>query len=116
MIHEDNREIWKIRAVKPYVEAHNHCLVGRVLCRDDASVTLKCRSFHFGRLVNGVKDVSVGMLEVRIIPWVRIEIVNVLSSSFSYHNAKLSLCENGGVVLSDGSDSCVLAPPRPEAY
>ena len=102
------REIWKLRAVKPYDQAHTHLLVGQVLARDPMTVKLLCRSFHHGRVVNGPRDISVGAIATRVIPWTRIEIINVLPESFDFKGARVKLDKRGHVVYSDGHAACIL--------
>jgi hypothetical protein len=113
---EGKREIWKVRAVKLYPEAHTHLLVGRVVARDDASIKLMCRSFHYGRVVGGVRDISVGELAMRIIPWSRVEIINELPASFDFQKAKLEADGRGSVVYSDGQSAQLIASVRKNAY
>ena len=108
----DGSTIWKVRAIKPYPEAHSHLLIGRVLSQHGPGVSLFCRSFHFGRNVNGTKDIVPGALGRRIIPWVRIEIINELSEHFNFEQARLVKDAKGNVLLSDGDNSCVIASRR----
>ena len=109
-------EIWKVRCVKSYPEARNHILIGRVVHRDQSTITLNCKTYHFGSLVNGEKDVEVGALDQRIIPWVRVEIVNVLDEDFSYQTAKLKCDSAGNVILAEGKKACMIACPRERKY
>ncbi|MCY2931683.1 MAG: hypothetical protein NTV86_19760 [Planctomycetota bacterium] len=104
--------IWKVRAIKPYPEAHNHLLIGRVLSQQGPCLSLLCRTFHFGRNVNSVKDIVPGALGKRLIPWGRIEIVNELAGSFNFEQARLVKDAKGNVSLSDGADSCLIASRR----
>jgi hypothetical protein len=110
------RDIWKVRVVKPYPEAHNHLLIGHVVERDATCLKMRCRSFHFGRVVGAPRDVTVGPLARRIIPWARVEIINELPASFDYQNARLSKGNQGEVTLSDGRTSCVLARSGDRSY
>ena len=98
--------VWKIRVVKAYAEAHNHLLIGKVIARDTVCVELNCRSFHFGRLVNSLKDVRAGDLGVRIIPWSHIEIINVLPAEFNPGEAELSLDGDGNILLKGSAYAC----------
>lgn len=104
--------IWKVRAIKPYPEAHNHLLIGCVLAEHGPCVSLLCRTFHFGRNVNSVKDIIPGALGKRIIPWSRIEIINELVGTFDFERAKLVKGAKGNVSLSDGANSCLIASRR----
>ena len=102
----ENRLIWKLRFIKPYPDAHNHLLVGQVVARGQVCLELMCRTFHYGRSVNGLKDIVVGALGKRIVPWSRIEIINELPASFDFQNAKLKADQKGGVFFSNSHFSC----------
>ena len=108
----DVSAIWKVRAIKPYPEAHNHLLIGRVLAQHGPCLSLLCRSFHFGRNVNGAKDIIAGSLGKRIIPWSRIEIINELPEYFNFEQARLVKDAKGNVSLSDGDTVCPIASRR----
>ena len=112
----DVRLIWKIRSIKPYRDAHNHLLIGQVVARDGVCVELLCRSFHYGRAVNGAKDIAVGAVEKRILPWSRIEIINELPASFDFQNAALQADEKGAVVFSDQHYSCPIVTNQDRHY
>ena len=101
--------IWKVRVVKRYPEAHNHLLIGKVLAKDGVCIELDCRSFHFGRLINSLKDVQAGESGRRIIPWSHIEIINVLPDDFDYREAELSLDREGNILLKDRRYACPIA-------
>jgi len=107
--------VWKVRTVKTYPEARNHLLVGRVLERDAACVSLLCRTFHFGRLVRRVRDITVGPLGRRIIPWGRIEVINELPGGLDFEQAVVRLDKAGSLVLSDGAGTCVLVSAKDRA-
>ena len=111
-----NRLIWKIRFVKPYPEAHNHLLIGQVIGRDEVCVELMCRSLHYGRAVNSPKDIAVGAIGKRIVPWSRIEIINELPASFDFQNAKLKADQKGSVFFSDGHFSCPIVTVQDKHY
>ncbi len=101
--------LWKVRVNKAYAEAHNHLLVGEVMSRDSVCVELECRSFHFGRLVNSLKNVAVGDLGRRIVPWMQIEIINVLPGDYDYRGAELTADAEGNVYLTDRRHACPIA-------
>jgi len=113
---DDSRIIWKIRSIKPYHDAHNHLLIGQVVNRDEVCLELMCKSFHFGRAVNRVKDITVGKLAKRILPWTRIEIINELPASFDFQNAKLQADDKGGVNFTDGSYCCPIVAIKDRHY
>jgi len=102
-------QIWKVRAVKSYPQAQNHLLIGKVLEHTATFVRLRSRTFHFGRMVNSRKDIRVGPLAERIIPWGRIEVVNVLPEDFDYARAELQVDQDGDLVLHHGTHDCPIA-------
>ncbi len=104
--------VWKVRVVKTYHEAHNHLLIGEVVSKDTVCVELNCRSFHFGRLVNSLKDVRTGDLGIRIIPWSHIEIINVLPAEFNPGQAELGLDGEGSIFLKDRVYACPIVTSR----
>ncbi len=112
----DNRLIWKVRSIKPYLDAHNHLLIGQVVRRDEVCLELMCRSFHYGRAASGPKDIAVGTVGKRIVPWNRIEIVNELPASFDYQSAKLTADQKGGIFFSGGHYSCPIVTVRNKHY
>ncbi|MBN2182225.1 MAG: hypothetical protein JW715_09950 [Sedimentisphaerales bacterium] len=115
MVEENKRKIWKVRTIKNYPQAHNHLFIGNVLNIENSFVRMKCRTYHFGRSMNSLKDIKVGNVGIRIIPWSRIEIINELAATFDYRQAKLSL-ESGNVVLSDEKSSYVIASSYDSRY
>jgi hypothetical protein len=116
MTAKDSKKIWKIRTIKNYPEAHNHICVGEVLDLEDAYVRLRCRTYHFSKSVNGLKDVRVGDIGVRIFSWNRIEIINELAPGFNYEQSKLSLDDQRKIVLSDGTFSYTIASSYESRY
>ena len=108
--------IWKVRTVKDYPDAHNHILVGQVKGVTDNYVRLKCRTLHYGRQVNALKDVRQGAFEVRIVPWNRIEVINELPAEFDVQQAKLSLDKNGTTTFCCGELACVISSSLGERY
>ena len=104
--------VWKVRVVKAYAEAYIHLLIGRVLARDGVCVELDCRSFHFGRVVNNLKDARVGDWGARIVPWLHIEIINVLPQRFDPREAELDLDGEGNILLKDRVYGCSIVTSR----
>jgi hypothetical protein len=98
---QNDTKIWKVRTIKNYRDAHNHILVGKVLEITDSYVRLHCRSYHFGRILNQPRDVIVGAVMVRVVPWSRIEIINELPSGFDYIRSSLIADKEGEVLFSD---------------
>ena len=93
--------IWKIRTIKNYPEAHNHLLIGKVLNVTESYVRLHCRTFHFGRTVNGPNDIQIGVLMVRVVPWSRVEVINELPDTFDYVRSRLIADKEGQVLFQD---------------
>lgn len=112
----DGRLIWKVRSIKPYRDAHNHLLIGEVVNRDGVCLTLMCRSFHYGRAANSAKDVAVGAIGKRVVPWNRVEIINELPPSFDYQNAQLKADEKGGITFTDGHYPCPIITSQDRHY
>lgn len=112
----DSRLIWKIRSIKPYHEAHNHLLIGQIMSRDDVCVELMCRSFHYGRAVNSTKDIAVGEIGKRIVPWGRIEVINELPVSFDFQAAQIKANDKGGIDFTDGHCSCPIVTTQDKHY
>jgi len=116
MTEQKNKRIWKVRTVKNYPEAHNHLFIGQALELNRSYVRLDCRTYHFGKTINNIKDVRVGMKSIRILPWERIELINELPSSFNYSKAELISKDNGKIALSDGKTDCVLSSSYDNRY
>jgi len=98
--------------MKAYHEAHNHLLVGEVVSKDCVFIEMHCRSFHFGRSVNSLKDIRAGELGTRMVPWSQVEIINVLPAAFDSASAKLESDHCGNIFLADGSYACPLVTSR----
>lgn len=109
MAGQESRKIWKVRTVKNYPEAHNHLFIGQVLELTPSYVRLDCRTYHFGKAINSVKDIRVGTKGIRILLWNRIELINELPSSFDYSKADLISNKDGKIASSDGKTDCILS-------
>jgi hypothetical protein len=116
MTEQEDKSIWKVRTVKNYLEAHNHLFIGRVLQLTQSYVRLDCRTYHFGKTINSVKDIRAGMKCIRILPWNRIELINELPSSFDYSKAELVSNKEGKIALSDGKTECILSSSYDNRY
>ncbi|AQQ72337.1 hypothetical protein SMSP2_02720 [Limihaloglobus sulfuriphilus] len=92
-------KICKIRTVKNYPQAHNHLLVGRIEESDTAAVMIYGKTYHYKRNIVSIRDVKVGSLGLRVLPWARIEIMNIIPPEFDYENAELGLSGDGEVTL-----------------
>ena len=109
------KRIWKVRTVKNYPEAHNHIIVGEVLERSNPYVRMQCRTFHFGKNLNGTKDIKSGKLSLRIIPWGRIEVVNELDSGFDLNSLEV-VFEESRAYITDGKNRYPLASSYDNRY
>jgi len=112
----NDKKIWKIRTIKNYPEAHNHLFIGKVLEITQAYVRLDCRTYHFGKVAQNIKDIRVGGHGIRILPWNRIELINELPDSFDYIKAKLIVTKDGKLALSDSKTDCVLSSSYDNRY
>ena len=108
MEQDKKSSIWKIRTVKNYHQAHNHLFIGQVIQQTQSYVRIKCRTFHFSRVVNSLKDVKTGHVGVRILPWTSIEFINELPETFDYINAQVVFNEDGKASLRHDDVDCVL--------
>ena len=108
MVDENVGKIWKVRTIKNYPEAHNHILVGKVLEITDSFVRMHCRTYHFGRVINGPKDIQIGNIMVRVVPWSRIEIINELPQSFNYVRGDIIADKEGQVLFQNEQHACPL--------
>ncbi len=116
MSEQKDKKIWKVRTVKNYPEAHNHLFIGHVLELTQSYVRLDCRTYHFSRATNSIKDIRTGGKGIRILPWHRIELVNELPSSFNWYEAKLISNKEEKIALSDGKIECVLSSSYDNKY
>jgi hypothetical protein len=112
----EEQPIWKLRVVKSYAEAHNHLLIGRVVDRDEASVTLHCRSLHFGRNVHEPREIAVGPMGKRVIPWSRVEIINELPDDFDYQRGELMTNKDGHILFGMRRKSCPIIDRHENRY
>jgi hypothetical protein len=94
--------IWKIRTIKNYPEAQNHLLVGKILQITESYIRLHGRSYHYGRMVNKADDIKIGGLQVRVVPWNRVEIINELPPTYDYIRSILIATDEGQVLFTDG--------------
>lgn len=108
--------IWKVRTVKNYPEAHNHLLIGQVIGQTPSHVRLDCRTYHFGKTINNIKDIRAGSKGIRILPWNRIEMINELPSSFDCSQAALVYLKDGKIALSDGKVDCIISSSYDNRY
>ena len=94
--------IWKVRTIKNYPEAHNHLMVGKVLEITESYIRMHCRTYHYGRVVSKPDDIKMGGLQVRVVPWSRVEIINELVPTYDYVRSALIATDEGQVLFTDG--------------
>ncbi len=116
MSEQKEKKIWKVHTVKNYPQAHNHLFIGQALELTQSYVRLDCRTYHFGKTINNIKDIRAGMKGIRIPPRNRIELINELPTSFDYSKAELVSKENGKIALSDGETDCILSSSYDNRY
>ena len=98
--------IWKIRITKNYSEARNHLIIGKVVEKNSIWIKINCRTFHFGNAVIRIKDIKIGLSETRIVPWNRVELVNLLPPDFDYLFSNLMIDKEGDIFLKDKKHVC----------
>ncbi|MBI9016226.1 MAG: hypothetical protein JEZ07_03085 [Phycisphaerae bacterium] len=110
------KQIWKVRTVKNYPDAHNHLMIGKVIEINKIYLRLECKTYHFRKNINSLKDIKTGPCEYRILPWSRIELINELSDNFDYKDAKLTITNDLTVTIDDGKNSCIIASTYDNNY
>ncbi|MFC1737164.1 hypothetical protein ACFL1X_13700 [Candidatus Hydrogenedentota bacterium] len=95
------KRIWKIRFVKNYPGAANHLMVGEVVEQTPMYVSIKGKTYHYGKTLSRLADIKVGMVTTRIVPWGRIEVIHEMPEGLDYAAAKLVAGEDGTVALKD---------------
>ena len=97
-------QVWKVTLVRLYQDAVNHVYVGEVIDNVENYVKLRCAAFHFKNVSNGLKDIKMDEIACRIIPWSRIEVIDILSPVFEINEAQLVGGENKNydVIFRDG--------------
>ena len=100
-------QVWKVRLTKFYEGAVNRIFVGELRESTETYVKLRCAEFDFKVVANGLRDVGVGEIIERIIPWFQIECVDILPAGFEIEKAQLIAGENKNLdaILTDGSYS-----------
>ncbi|MBQ8753900.1 MAG: hypothetical protein IJZ19_02605 [Lentisphaeria bacterium] len=101
----------RLRCKKSYPGAHTHIIIGQVVEESDRYVVIKGRTFHFSRIVDGMRNqVHAGETTVRIIPWENVEIIHWLTYEVDC-NTDFGFDKNGNLILKD-SKSTVIAERR----
>lgn len=101
-------KIVKVRTQKNYSEASNHVLVGYVVEFNEIFVKLNCKSFHYKAPTLEQDQVVEGEVGERVIPWVNVECINVLSDHFDWRNAVLDKCDDG-ICLKHKDDATLIS-------
>ena len=97
----------KLRCKKSYQGAHTHIIVGRVLEENQNYIAIMGKTFHFGRIVDGMKNqIFSGAITERIVPWNNVEIVHPLSDESDF-SAPIKFDGNGNLVLCDTAHTLI---------
>ena len=99
--------IVRVRWSKNYASARNHVAIGLAEEVAGEYLLLKCRLFHFGRLVNGRCKFSEEPVALRAVPWTRVEVINVLAEETDWM-AEVTRDESGNLVLA-GEERTIIA-------
>ena len=66
----------RLRCKKDYPGAHTHIIIGRVVEENESYIAVQGRSFHFARIVDGMRSqIAIGQETVRVIPWGNVELI-----------------------------------------
>ena len=91
----------RLRCKKDYPGAHTHILIGRVVEENESYIAVQGRSFHFARIVDGMRSqISVGQETVRVIPWGNVELIHWLTDRTDW-NAEIGFDAKGSLILQD---------------
>ncbi len=94
-------KIIRLRCRKSYPGAHTHVIIGKVEEENGHYIAVKGRTFHFSRIVDGMRSqVHAGISMVRIIPWDNVEIIHWLSEKTEW-KADFEFDKGGNLVLKD---------------
>lgn len=101
-------EIWKVLMVKEYADASNHLVVGQVLDVNQVFIRMECRAFHYRTPVLELNKVIEGEVNIRIIPWAKVECAKVLDPDMNWKEAQL-VASDKGIRLTDlhGHDTLI---------
>lgn len=99
-----NNKIVRVRMVKNYSTAHNHIAIGLIQEETSTYIRMNCRIFHFanrsGRLVGESE------MFVRILPWLRIEVIAELPESTDWKKPA-AFDRKGNFVLQDDNQTLI---------
>jgi len=90
-------KVIRLRWKKNYPDAHSHVAIGEVVHENSGYLALKCRTFHFNRIVNG-RGMREGDMCVRMIPWNTIEVMHELEHDTDF-NVPLAMDSKANVIL-----------------
>lgn len=90
-------KVIRLRWKKYYPEASSHVAIGKVCHETSGYLALKCRTFHFNKVING-KGIREGSLCVRMMPWDTIEVMHELEPDTDY-KAPLVMDSKGTICL-----------------
>lgn len=97
----------RLRCKKAYPGAHTHILIGRVKAETARYLAVEGRTFHFSRIVDGMRSqVHAGINMIRIIPWENIEIIHWLGEKTDW-NADFRFDAIGNLVLDDPAQTVI---------
>ncbi|MFA6816494.1 MAG: hypothetical protein WCS73_09395 [Lentisphaeria bacterium] len=97
----------RLRCKKSYPGAHTHVIIGRVEEENERYISIKGRTFHFSRIIDGMRNqVNAGMTTVRVIPWANIEIIHWLSEKTDW-DSDFSFDARGNLFLKDGCSTII---------
>ena len=99
-----DKKIWKVRIKKAYADATNHIVVGEVLETTPLYIRMKCKAYHFKKLVQastGTGGVFVSDIKTRIFPWHVISYITELPDGFNWKGAVVELAERGDIILKE---------------
>ena len=91
----------RLRCKKDYPGAHTHILIGRVVEENESYIAVQGRSFHFARIVDGMRSqINVGQETVRVVPWGNVELIHWLTERTDW-NAEYGFDVKGSLILQD---------------
>ncbi len=97
----------RLRCRKSYPGAHTHIIIGRVEEENSRYIAVRGRTFHFGRIVDGMRSqVNAGITMIRAIPWTNIEVIHWLGEKTDWE-ADFGFDKNGNLVLCDRAKTVI---------
>ncbi|MFA5394148.1 MAG: hypothetical protein WC081_03935 [Candidatus Ratteibacteria bacterium] len=99
-----DKKIWKVRIKKAYADATNHIVVGEVLEITPLYIRMKCKAYHFKKLVQAATSsngIFVSDAKVRIFPWHVISYITELPEGFNWKDATVKIAERGDIILNE---------------